>query len=106
MYSRAEPALKRCADRLSDDGEVASPEFGDAANSLAIVYQFTGKYALADRYFNYAETIRENTLGILSPELADTLETHAILLHQLGRDKEAKDKERLAAEIRAHAKRR
>jgi len=102
MYSKAEPSLKRCADLRSEDGGIASPEFGEAANNLALVYQFVGKYTDADRYFTYAEKIRENTLGILSPELADTLEAHAVLLHQLGRERESKDKTALAARIRSH----
>lgn len=105
MYSRAEVPLRRCADIRADDGGVGTAEFGEAANSLAIVYQFTGKYAEADLYFNYAETIRVTSLGFLSPEFAATLEAHAILLHQLGQDKEAKDKEKLAAQIRSHTSR-
>lgn len=103
-YSSAEPALKRCAEMRSDDGGIGTPEFGEAANSLALVYQNLGKYSAADTYFNLAAKVREITLGILSPELADTLEAHSTLLHQLGRDDEAKRKARLAATIRAHVK--
>jgi tetratricopeptide (TPR) repeat protein len=103
MYASAEPPLKRCADMRSDSNGVNTVEFGDAANSLALVYEHLGEYKEADRYFTYAAKIREITLGITSPALAETLEAHAVLLHQLGRDGEAKQKERMAASIRAHA---
>jgi tetratricopeptide (TPR) repeat protein len=101
MYASAEPPLKRCADMRADSNGVNTAEFGEAANSLAVVYQNLGEYQEADRYFTYAAKIREITLGITSPALADTLEAHALLLHQLGRESEAKKKERMAAAIRA-----
>lgn len=103
MYASAEPLLKRCADLRADRNGVNTAEFGDAANSLALVYQRLGQYKQADLYFNYAAKIREITLGIMSPQLADTLEAYALLLRQLGRDGEASDKQRMAAAIRAHA---
>jgi tetratricopeptide (TPR) repeat protein len=102
MYASAETPLKRCADMRADSNGVNTAEFGEAANSLALVYQHLGEYKDADRYFTFAAKIREITLGITSPALADTLEAHALLLHQLGRDSEAKQKERMAAAIRAH----
>ena len=101
MYASAETPLKRCADMRADSNGVNTAEFGEAANSLALVYQHVGEYKEADRYFTYAAKIREVTLGITSPALADTLEAHALLLHQLGRVDEAKQKERMAAAIRA-----
>jgi tetratricopeptide (TPR) repeat protein len=104
LYGSAEGPLKRCADLRADDGGIGTAEFGDAANSLAIVYQRLGKTADAERYFVYAEKIREKVLGISSMQFAETLEAHAALLRQLGHDKEAQQKERLAAAIRAHAK--
>jgi tetratricopeptide (TPR) repeat protein len=103
QYANAEAPLRRCAELRSDDRGVASPEFGEAANSLALVCQHLGKYSDADRYFTYAAKIREQSLGIQSRELAETLEAHAVLLHQLRRNAEAKQKERMAAAIRAHA---
>ncbi len=102
MYASAQPPLRRCADMRADSNGVNTAEFGEAANSLATVYQHLGQYKEADRYFTYAAKIREVTLGITSPALADTLEAHALLLRQLGRDGEAKQKERMAAAIRAH----
>jgi tetratricopeptide (TPR) repeat protein len=100
-YGSAEPQLKRCADIRQEDAGVGTPEFGEAANSLAIVYQHLGKYRAADNYFKLAETIRETSLGITSPELAETLDAHAALLRQLGLVDEAKKKEKMAASIRA-----
>jgi len=101
-YASAETPLRRCAEIRSENGTVDTPQFAAAANSLAIVYQYLGKYSEADRYFTFAEKIREKTLGLLSVELAETLEAHAVLLHQLGREDEAKQKQRMAAAIRAH----
>jgi len=103
LYASAEAPLKRCEELRLGDGGVGTPEFGETANSLALVYEHLGKYTEADRYFTSAAKIREHSLGIQSPELADTLEAHAVLLHQLGRDAEAKDLEKMAATIRAHA---
>jgi tetratricopeptide (TPR) repeat protein len=102
MYASAEALLKRCADMRADSNGVNTAEFGEAANSLAMVYQNLAKYQEADRYFTYAAKIREITLGITSPALADTLEAHALLLRQLGRESEAKQREHMAAAIRAH----
>lgn len=101
-YADAEGPLRRCAELRADDRGVASPAFGEAANSLAMVCQHLGKYDDADRYFNFAGKIREQSLGIQSLELAETLQAHALLLHRLGRDTEAKQRERLAAAIRSH----
>jgi tetratricopeptide (TPR) repeat protein len=102
-YGSAETPLKRCAEIQSDNGEIDTPGFGEVANSLALVYQYLGKTTAADRYFTLAEKVREKSLGLLSPELAETLEAHAALLRQLGRAAEAKPKERMAAAIRSHA---
>lgn len=100
-YASAETPLRRCADLRVEDGGVGTAEFGEAANGLAIVFQHLGNLTEADRYFNYAEKIREQSLGISSPQLADTLEAHAALLRQLNREADAKLKERMAASIRA-----
>ena len=102
-YASAEKPLKRCADMRADDGGVVTPEFGEAANSLAIVYQHIGNYKEADRYFTFAAKIREQSLGLQSIQLAETLEAHAALLRLLGRDAEAKTKEKVAAAIRRSA---
>jgi tetratricopeptide (TPR) repeat protein len=103
LYASAEAPLKRCAELRLDDGGPTSPEFGEAANNIAIVYQHLGRLGDADKQFKVAEAIRESSFGLMSPELAETLEAHAALLHEMGRDAEAKTKERMAASIRAHA---
>jgi tetratricopeptide (TPR) repeat protein len=105
MYASAENLLQRCEDIRSENGEMGSAGFGEAANSLAFVYQRLGKLSDADRYFTYAEKIREKSSGLVSRELAETLDGHAALLRQMGREAEAKQKEKLAATIRAHAAR-
>jgi hypothetical protein len=59
-----------------------------------------GKYALADGAFKMAEKIRERTQGITSPALAETLEAHAALLKEMGRDLDAEKDLKIANAIR------
>jgi tetratricopeptide (TPR) repeat protein len=99
-WQEAEVPLKQCAGIRERDGGVVNADFGEAENSLAIIYFREGKYALADGGFKMAEKIRERTKGITSPELAETLEGHAVLLRQMGRDAEAEKDEKMAGAIR------
>jgi tetratricopeptide (TPR) repeat protein len=99
-YTQAEGVLRRCADIREADGGVQNADFGDAIFSLAQVYVAEGKYALADSRFKLAEKIRESTLGLTSPQLAQTLEEHAALLKSMGRTKDADKLSALAAAIR------
>jgi tetratricopeptide (TPR) repeat protein len=103
-YKAAEGPLRRCADIREAQNGLQNPEFADALYSLAEVYVGEGKYALADSRFTLAEKIRENTLGITSPLLAQTMEDHAALLKQMGRDKDAAGLETMAAAIRRSQK--
>lgn len=98
----AENSVKRCADIREADAGVMSTAFGDAVYRLALIYAKEGKYGLADPHFKLAEKIREKTLGIMSSELADVLESHAAMLKSLSRDKEAARDATLAAAIRRH----
>ena len=101
LFEEAEEPLKRCASiRESEGGLLNSPDLGDALNSLALVYQKEGKYALADPVFKLTETIRERTAGVASPALAETLEAHSAILRQMGRAREADEDAVLAAAIR------
>ncbi len=75
-------------------------DLGEAENSLAFVYYREGKYPQADSAYRIAETIRERSKSITSPELAETLEGHATLLRQMGRNSDAETKEKMAAAIR------
>lgn len=97
---QAEGPLKQCADIREREGGMENAELADALNSLALVYEGEGKYALAEPRFNLAEKIREKTLGITSPLLAQTMEDHASLLKQMGREKEATRLSTMAAAIR------
>jgi hypothetical protein len=99
-WHEAEGPLKQCASIREENSGVVSPEFGEAENSLALVYQKEGKYALADGAFKMAETIRERALGIDNPLFADTLEAHAAMLRAMGRDTEAAKDEKMAGAIR------
>jgi tetratricopeptide (TPR) repeat protein len=100
-YASAETPLRRCADLRAEDGGVTTAEFGEAAFGLAIVFQRLGNLTDSEKYFTLAEHVREKTLGISSPVFADTLEAHAALLRQVGRDADARKNERMAASIRA-----
>jgi len=87
--TEAETTLKRCLDIRQKDGGIDTPEFADALYSLAMTYSGQAKYALAEPRFTLAEKIREKTLGLTSPLLAQTFEDHATVLKSMGRDKEA-----------------
>jgi len=99
-WQEAEKPLKTCASIREQDGGVVNAEFGDAENSLALVFEKEGKYALADSAFKMAEKIRERTQGISSPALAETLEAHATLLREMGRDADAEKNAKMATAIR------
>ncbi len=99
-WQEAESPLKQCAGIREENGGVLSSEFGEAENSLALVYEKEGKYALADGAFKMAEKIRERTLGITSVRFAETLEAHAAMLRTMGRDLEAAKDEKIAGAIR------
>jgi hypothetical protein len=92
--------LKQCASIREKDGGILSPDFGEAENSLALVLQKEGKYALADGAFRLAEKIRERSQGVTSPALADTLEAHAEMLKEMGRDLDAEKNMKMANAIR------
>jgi tetratricopeptide (TPR) repeat protein len=99
-WHEAEAPLKQCAGIREENAGLLSPEFGEAENSLALVYLKEGKYALADTAFKLAEKNRERALGITSPLFADTLEAHASMLRAMGRDAEAAKNETMANAIR------
>src|ERR1019366_3114823 len=99
-WPEAESPLRQCAQIREAMNGILNADLGEAANSLALVYKAEGKYLLADGQFKLAERIRERSLGIMSPAFADTLEAHAALLKELGRDKEAEKDAALAAAIR------
>jgi hypothetical protein len=63
-----------------------------------------GKFSAAEPRLKIAETIREKTLGITSPLLAQTMEDHAAVLKELGRDKEAENLIAMSSAIRRQNK--
>jgi tetratricopeptide (TPR) repeat protein len=104
-YTESEGMLRRCADVRESAGGVQNAEFAEAMYSLAQVYVAQGKYALADSRFKLVEKIRESTLGLTSPLLAQTMEEHATLLKSMGRAKDAEKLSALAAAIRRNQSR-
>jgi len=96
----AEEPLRRCADIREKDGGIQNPDLAEAQHSLAMVFQGQGKLDLAEPRYKLAEKIQETTLGITSPVLAQTMDDHAALLHQMGRDKEAQKLLTMVAAIR------
>ena len=67
---------------------------------LRMVYVGQGKYTRAEPEFKLTEKIRERTLGLTSPVLAQTMEDHAALLKSMGRNAEADKLIVLASAIR------
>ncbi len=99
-YPEAEALLRRCSDIREADSGVNSNDLADAQYSLALAFMAEGKYSAAEPRLQLAEKIREKTLGITSPVLAQTMEDHALVLKQLGRDWEAAKLTTIAAAIR------
>jgi tetratricopeptide (TPR) repeat protein len=103
-YAEAETALKKCADIREMDSGLESNDLGDALYSLAQTLALEGKLSAAEARFRLVEKIREKTLGITNPLLAQTMEDHASVLKALGRDKEAGELTTMAAAIRRSEK--
>jgi tetratricopeptide (TPR) repeat protein len=103
-YTEAEAALRKCADIREMDSGLESNDLADALYSLAQTLALEGKLTAADARFGLVEKIREKTLGITDPLLAQTLEDHASVLKALGRDREAGNLTEMAAAIRRRQK--
>jgi tetratricopeptide (TPR) repeat protein len=104
-FPESEAALRRCADiRESNGGMIENPDLADALHSLALTLIAEGKFSAAEPRLKIAEKIREKTLGITSPLLAQTMEDRATVLKELGRDKEAGQLIVMSAAIRRQNK--
>jgi tetratricopeptide (TPR) repeat protein len=99
-YPEAETVLRRCADIREMDAGIESNDLADAMYSLALTYVGEGKFSAAEARLKLVESIREKTLGITDPLLAQTMEDHAAALRELGRDREAGKLTTMAAAIR------
>jgi tetratricopeptide (TPR) repeat protein len=99
-YPEAETVLRRCADIREMDAGLESSDVADAVYSLALTLVAEGKFSAAEARLRLVETIREKTLGITNPLLAQTMEDHAAALKELGRDREAGKLTTMAAAIR------
>ena len=99
-YPEAEAVLRRCSDIREAGSGVDSNDLADAQYSLALAFMAEGKYSAAEPRLQLVEKIREKTLGITSPVLAQTMEDHALVLKQLGRDREAAKLTLIAGAIR------
>jgi len=103
-YPEAETVLRKCADIREMDSGLQTNDLADAMYSLALAYVGEGKFSPAEARLKLVETIREKTLGITSPLLAQTMEDHAAALRELGRDREAEKLTTMAAAIRRSGK--
>ena len=99
-YPESEDALRRCADIREMDSGLEDGGVADALHSLSLTLIDEGKYSAAEPRLRLAEKIREKTLGITSPLLAQTMEDHASVLKEMGRAKEAERLASIAAAIR------
>ncbi len=88
-FAESEDALRRCADIREKDSGLEDATVADALHSLSLTLIAGGKFSAAEPRLKLAEKIREKTLGITSPLLAQTMEDHASVLKELGRSKEA-----------------
>jgi tetratricopeptide (TPR) repeat protein len=103
-YPEAETVLRKCADIREMDSGLQTNDLADALYSLALTYVGEGNFTAAETRLKLVETIREKTLGITSPLVAQTMEDHAAALKQLGRDREAGKLITMAAAIRRSQK--
>jgi tetratricopeptide (TPR) repeat protein len=99
-FPEAEAAFRRCADVRELDSGLENSEVADAIYGLAMSYVAEGKFRAAEPRLKLAEKIREKTIGITSPLLAQTMEDHAMVLKALGRDLEAQKLTLISAAIR------
>ncbi len=58
-------------------------------HNLALLYEAQGRYAEAEPLYQRALTIREQVLGPESPKTVATVESYALLLRKMQREKEA-----------------
>jgi tetratricopeptide (TPR) repeat protein len=103
-YPESEDVLRRCADIREQDSGLEDATVADALHSLSLTLIAEGKFSAAEPRLKLAEKIREKSLGITSPLLAQTMEDHASVLKELGRDKEAERLTTIAAAIRRSQK--
>jgi len=104
-FPESETALRRCSDaREKNGGLIENAALADALHSLASTLIDEGKFSAAEPRLKIAEKIREKTLGITSPLLAQTMEDRAAVLKELGRDKEAANLIAISAAIRRQNK--
>jgi tetratricopeptide (TPR) repeat protein len=103
-YPESEDALRRCADTREKDSGLEDHTVADALHSLSLTLIAEGKFSAAEPRLKLVEKIREKTLGITSPLLAQTMEDHASVLKELGRAKEAERLTIIAAAIRRSQK--
>jgi tetratricopeptide (TPR) repeat protein len=104
-YPESEAALRQCADVREKNGGIAgNSDLADALYSLSLTLIDEGKFAAAEPRLRIAEKIREKTLGLTNPLVAQTMEDHAAVLKQLGRDTEAGKLTDIAAAIRRNQK--
>jgi tetratricopeptide (TPR) repeat protein len=99
-YAESEDALRRCADIREMDSGLEDGGVADALHSLSLTLIAQGKFSAAEPRLKLAEKIREKTLGITSPLLAQTMEDHVSVLKELGRAREAEKLATIAAAIR------
>jgi tetratricopeptide (TPR) repeat protein len=103
-YPESEDALRRCADTREKDSGLEDATVADALHSLSLTLIAEGKFSAAEPRLKLVEKIREKTLGITSPLLAQTMEDHASVLKELGRPEEAEKLTTIAAAIRRNQK--
>jgi tetratricopeptide (TPR) repeat protein len=101
----SEVALRRCSDiREANGGIIENADLADALHSLALTLASEGKFSAAEPRLKIVERIRERTLGITSPLLAQAMEDHVVVLKEMGREKEAQQLTAMSSAIRRQNK--
>lgn len=81
QYDKAERFFRAALTAV--DGEAGDePRMSTSLLSLATLHQARGKYATADRLYQRALNLREQSLGVGHPEVAEVLDAYADLFRQ------------------------
>ena len=98
-YDRAVIVAKKALE-LAEESGPNNVNVATSLNSLALLYEIQGEYALAEPLYKRSLKIVEKALGPDHPNVATNLNNLAKLYRATNRHKEAKELESRASEIR------
>lgn len=92
-YADAEPLFKKAL-AIRETRDI------DSLSNLALLYEATNDLKRSEEYFQRAIVVGEKGLGGDHPEIADTLDEYAVMLHVAGRLADAKKMEAHSKEMK------